>query len=193
VSRKRPRNLSPEEKQLWSKVTETAKPLGNRVVPAADPDNASKETLFRPKTASVAKPRTLTGMEPPSKPQSRMLHDPPDMDAKLFRKMRGGRLKPEGRIDLHGMTLSEAHPKLIGFIQSAYQSDKRLVLVITGKGKQRDTGDPIPVRTGVLKHHVPMWLGQAPLSPLVLQSSPANQRHGGDGALYVYLRRRRQI
>lgn len=113
------------------------------------------------------------------------------MDAKLFRKMRGGRLSPEARIDLHGMTLAEAHPRLIGFIQSSYASNKRLVLVITGKGKRRDMGDPVPVRTGVLKHQVPQWLRQAPLGPMILQVTSANQRHGGEGALYVYLRRAR--
>ncbi|WP_306438998.1 Smr/MutS family protein [Litoreibacter roseus] len=113
------------------------------------------------------------------------------MDKKVFKKMSAGRLSPEARIDLHGMTLDRAHSALTGFIMRANAEGQRLVLVITGKGKRRDEGGPIPVRTGVLRQQVPMWLSQAPLSPLILQVSQASQKHGGLGAYYVYLRRNR--
>ena len=73
----------------------------------------------------------------------------------------------------------------------AQAQGKRLVLVITGKGKNTDTGGPIPTRNGVLRHAVPQWLGMAPLSGLVLQITQAHVRHGGGGAYYVYLRRNR--
>ncbi|HKL64840.1 MAG TPA: Smr/MutS family protein, partial [Roseovarius sp.] len=78
-----------------------------------------------------------------------------------------------------------------GFMLRAHGADKRLVLVVTGKGKDRDDGGPIPVRNGVLRHNVPQWLRAAPLGPLVLQVTEAHARHGGGGAYYVYLRRRR--
>jgi DNA-nicking Smr family endonuclease len=97
---------------------------------------------------------------------------------------------PEARIDLHGMTLAEAHPELIRFVLNAHADAMRLVLVITGKGKDRDDGGPIPRRMGALRHQVPQWLRLLPLGPVVQQVAEAHARHGGHGALYVYLRRR---
>jgi DNA-nicking Smr family endonuclease len=112
------------------------------------------------------------------------------MDAKTHGKMTRGKLAPEARIDLHGLTLAEAHPELIHFILNAQAQGLRLVLVITGKGKRRDDGGPIPQRMGALRHQVPAWLHLPPLGPAVLQVTEAHQRHGGSGAYYVYLRRR---
>ena len=116
---------------------------------------------------------------------------PVQMDKKTFGRMNKGRLQPEARLDLHGMTLDRAHPALVRFVLSNHASGKRLVLVITGKGKARDDGGPIPVRFGVLRHQVPQWLAMPPLSGAVLQITQAHQKHGGSGAYYVYLRRQR--
>ncbi len=116
---------------------------------------------------------------------------PPGMDRRRFERMVRGRLQLEGRIDLHGMTLAEARSALFGFILEAHAGGKRLVLVITGKGRDTDDGGPIPQRRGILRHNVPLWLRQAPLAGVVLDSAEAHRKHGGGGALYVYLRRRR--
>ena len=112
------------------------------------------------------------------------------MDAGTHAKMRRGKLAPEARIDLHGMTLAEAHPELIHFILNAQSAGMRLVLVITGKGKRREDTGPIPQRVGALRHQVPQWLRLPPLGQAVLQVSEAHLKHGGSGAYYVYLRRR---
>jgi DNA-nicking Smr family endonuclease len=117
---------------------------------------------------------------------------PVRMDRKSFGKMKRGKLVPEARIDLHGMTLAQAHPALTRFILDSHASQRRLVLVITGKGKTRDDAGPIPVRRGVLRHQVPHWLATPPLAQAVLQISEAHLKHGGGGAYYVYLRRSRQ-
>jgi DNA-nicking Smr family endonuclease len=114
-----------------------------------------------------------------------------NMDSRAHRRMTRGKLKPEARIDLHGMTVAEAHPELTAFILGSQAVGRRLVLVITGKGKDRDDGGPIPVRQGVLRHQVPQWLALPPLAQAVLQVTPAHIRHGGHGAYYVYLRRNR--
>ena len=116
---------------------------------------------------------------------------PVRMDAKSFGKMKKGKLHPEARIDLHGMTLDEAHPALLGFILQSQAMGRRLVLVITGKGKLRDELAPMPVRQGVLRHQVPHWLNMTPLRPLILQITAAHISHGGSGAYYVYLKRGR--
>ncbi|MCX7287087.1 MAG: Smr/MutS family protein [Rhodobacterales bacterium] len=112
------------------------------------------------------------------------------MDAKTHGKMTRGKLAPEARIDLHGMTLAEAHPELIRFILDAQAAGLRLVLVITGKGKLREDSGPIPQRMGALRHQVPQWLRLSPIGPVVLQVTEAHLKHGGSGAYYVYLRRR---
>ena len=113
------------------------------------------------------------------------------MDAKAYGKMTRGRLAPEARIDLHGMTLAEAHPALIHFILNARSGGLRLVLVITGKGKRGTDHGPIPQRMGALRHQVPQWLRLPPLGPAVLQVTEAHLKHGGSGAYYVYLKRPR--
>ena len=115
---------------------------------------------------------------------------PLQMDAKTHGKMTRGKLAPEGRIDLHGLTLTEAHPELIRFILNAQGQGMRLVLVITGKGKRKEDSGPIPHRMGALRHQVPQWLRLPPLGQAVLQISEAHLKHGGSGAYYVYLRRR---
>ncbi|MGB8624362.1 MAG: Smr/MutS family protein [Paracoccaceae bacterium] len=116
---------------------------------------------------------------------------PVRMDRRSFERMKRGRISPEGRIDLHGMTLAQAHPALISFILQSHGAGKRLVLVITGKGRDGADDGPMPVRRGVLKHQVPQWLNSAPLAGAVLQITPAHRKHGGSGAYYVYLRRHR--
>ncbi|WP_296425284.1 Smr/MutS family protein [Yoonia sp.] len=192
---RRPRHLSAEERALWDRIAERATPLDPKKPRHAPP-------LVKPK--KPADPRapvpdfrvgqTTSGHRPHDLLLSlgeRLSRAPVQMDHKSFGKMKRGKLVPEGRIDLHGMTMSEAHPELVGFILGSQSMGRRLVLVITGKGKDRDDGGPIPMLHGVLRHQVPQWLGLPPLSQAVLQITPAHLKHGGHGAYYVYLRRRR--
>jgi len=95
------------------------------------------------------------------------------------RNRRRGRGEPEARLDLHGMTHDGAYRALMRFLMAAQGEDKRLVLVVTGKG-------------GVLRGALPLWLGQTELEPLVSGVSEAHIRHGGSGAFYVSLRRSRR-
>jgi DNA-nicking Smr family endonuclease len=127
----------------------------------------------------------------PTAPHERLAHLPLQMDRREYQRLKRGKRDPEARIDLHGMTMDRAHPALTRFILAAQAAEARLVLVITGKGRGADGGGPIPHPRGVLRHKVPEWLRLPPLGQAVLQITPAHQRHGGDGAYYVYLRRRR--
>lgn len=111
------------------------------------------------------------------------------MDTKTFGKLKRGKLVPEARIDLHGMTVDQAHPALTRFILTSQSRGLRLVLVITGKGEQDNPYDPIPRRRGVLKRQVPLWLRMPGLTTAVMDVTEAHIRHGGGGAFYVYLRR----
>jgi DNA-nicking Smr family endonuclease len=116
---------------------------------------------------------------------------PVRMDRRRHARMIRGKLDPEARIDLHGMTLAEAQPALAGFILSSRARGLRLVLVITGKGRTRPVDDlgPIPRRPGALKVEVPRWLRSGALASAVLEIREAHHRHGGTGAYYVYLRK----
>lgn len=124
-------------------------------------------------------------------PQAALATAGPQMDRRRFDKLRRGRLEPDARLDLHGMTAARAHAALTSFILGAHGSGYRLVLVITGKGRAPEDGSLAPHRHGVLRHSLPHWLQAPPLASRILQIAPAHLRHGGAGAYYVYLRRQR--
>lgn len=198
MARQGKRGLSAEERQLWEKVAKSTTPL--------DPParNLSLPEIEGPKPAPTVPRERISAFRigekachKPHPPQpstdlsSRLAQAPVRMDHGAYRKLVRGKLKPDARIDLHGMTIAQAHPALIRFVFSAYDRGDRLVLVITGKGKERDSDTPIPIKVGILRHQVPSWLHAPPLGALVLDIREAHQRHGGGGAYYVYLKRPR--
>ncbi len=192
------RRVRPDELELWRKVTAQTEPLQQKITRDNAPEQSEQKARPEPKPKPLfedlpMRPNASSTRLPVSDlaPSLRDGFDaaPLRMDRRAFDQMKRGKIKPEGRLDLHGMTLDRAHPALIRFILGAQTQGKRLVLVITGKGKSRDEGGPIPVRLGVLRHQVPQWLSLPPLSSVVLQVTPAHLRHGGDGAYYVYLKR----
>ena len=191
---KRPRSLRPDEQALWDRVAESARALHpRRKAPAPKlPDLAPpKEPAHRlpdSRRGEAARPPASGHVLQPGLAE-RLAGEPVRMDRKAFDRLKRGKLRPEGKLDLHGMTLAEAHPQLIRFILSAHAAGKRLVLVVTGKGRDRDEGGPIPAPRGALRHQVPVWLAQPPVAAQVLQVTGAHLRHGGAGAYYVYLRR----
>ncbi len=201
MARKR-RGLSAEDKALWSRVAATTLPMhpGRKPddPPAAEPapelprpPPPSPAPLplagFRMGGRSIGAPATRVDLSPLA-PQT--VHAQPlRMDHKTHRQMTRGKLVPETRIDLHGMTLNIAQPVLTRFLLQARAEGRRLVLVITGKGREGGPDAPLPVRPGALRHNVPHWLHMPPLNQIVLQIRPAHRRHGGEGAYYVYLRR----
>ena len=189
------RKLRPEERELWEKVAETATPMRSA-------DLLSMPRLVLPKSLearSVLTPPKITDFKIKAKSQPKQATAYIDsvtkphlkMDAKAYGKLTRGKLNPEARLGLHGMTMLEAYPVLQNFILRSAQLQRRLVLVITGKGKSKSDRGLIPERHGVLRHNVPLWLRQAPLENAILETTPAHQRHGGGGALYIYLRRNR--
>lgn len=192
------RRLSLDEVELWRKVARSAErmhpeckahetPHPKPVAPKSKPQERAIADLrgFNMGTGPAAAP----GHDLSPTPTEHLSRAPLKMDRKTHAKMTRGKLAPEGKLDLHGMTMDQAHPRLVGFILRAQANGKRLVLVITGKGKHRDDGGPIPVRHGVLRHQVPHWLSVPPLAQAVLQVTEAHSSHGGGGAFYIYLRR----
>lgn len=196
----RRRGPSAEDAEIWARVAATVAPLHPKradpnelaapepTAAAPAPERANRQPLPRFRVGEAAQTRIASPGPSPS-PAQRLAAGPLNMDPKTHRRMTRGKLRPEARLDLHGMTLAVAHPQLIQFVASCHAAGLRLVLVITGKG--RGEHGPLPTRPGALRHHVPFWLHGAPLAPLVQQVTAAHDRHGGEGAYYVYLRRPR--
>jgi len=194
MARKKRRSLTTQEQELWNKVIGRAEPLARQNLAEVFTPDVVPEPEKRPiqsfRVGTKAKPVSgQLDLKPTLIKQ--LASQSVQMDKKSFGNLKRGKLKPEGRIDLHGMTLSQAHPALNEFILSAAGAGKRLVLVITGKGKDKPSIDLMPVQRGILRHQVPQWLNMAPLKTHILQVAQAHIRHGGEGAYYVYLKRRR--
>lgn len=194
--RRKPRGLMPDERELWQRVAEQSVPMHPD---RAQPIKQAVERLNKQPPKHRVQHFNVGQTARKSAPQNNLtphitdhlMNSHVQMDSKAYGKMKRGKLAVEGKIDLHGMTLAQAHPALIGFILSAHGQGKRLVLVVTGKGKP-DTGTgPIPERRGILRQQTPHWLLSPPLGTIVMQVTPAHLKHGGVGAYYVYLRRNR--
>lgn len=188
----RRRTLHPEEYEIWATVARTAKAL-----PGRDSFPTVPEVVKIPEQVipTAIKPFRIGGAKsvalPTQKSSLQFSDNSLRMDVKTFAKMSRGKLKPESRIDLHGMTLDQAHSALISYVFSCHNKGLRLILVITGKGKNSlDSFAGFGLNKGILRHQVPRWLAMPPLSSAVLQVTVAHVTHGGGGALYVYLRRR---
>lgn len=201
---RRQRPLSREDRKLWDSVAGSVSPINSDLAePRAQlKGSASVPELAAPPVAETpaapALPRFRLGERSQTAmprhdlmaPLADRLNSEP-MDRRTSRRIRKGGQRPDARIDLHGMTQAQAHPVLVRFLTQAYARDHRMVLVITGKGKDRDEGGPLPVPVGVLRHQVPHWLTLEPLRQIVLRLAPAQRQHGGEGAYYVFMRRRR--
>jgi DNA-nicking Smr family endonuclease len=119
----------------------------------------------------------------------------PGLDRRSALRLKRGKTEIDGRIDLHGMTQEQARSALTGFVICGHRQDRRCLLVITGKGRRpaRDDTDFWSAEPGILRQRVPRWLEEQPLVGCVLAYSPAQPEHGGSGALYVLLKRRRGL
>jgi DNA-nicking Smr family endonuclease len=199
---KRGHDLSAEERALWEHAARTLKPIKGKGrvhaaqetdAPAAPPRPPSHEKAEKaPVHRASATPQRVSARAatPAAPPLS-------DLDRRKARKIGTGRVEIDGRIDLHGMRQAEAHAALRRFLMRAYAEGRRWLLVITGKGAPLRRGEDeeglVSVREeerGVLKRNVPRWLAEPELRSIVVGFTTAAIRHGGDGALYVQLRRR---
>ena len=183
---RRKRSLSEEERALWEIVARQTKPLRKKPRAAKAPSDsvALPDTA---KSATVAKPISHPRIPHPAKPK---LPPAPPPLAPLGRRERSqlsrGKKEIDARLDLHGMTQIHAHRALSGFLQRAHSEGLTFVLVITGKGKMGAESE-----RGVLRRQVPQWLSQPEFRSLVVGFEEAHIGHGGEGALYVRIRRTR--
>jgi DNA-nicking Smr family endonuclease len=170
-SRRFARRLSQAEAELWMRATADVRPARARPKKLSPP--APSAEAVAPSAPSVI------GDRPPApKPPPR----PIDIDARTFTKIKRGRLEVDAKLDLHGMRQAEAQRSLTGFLRRCQANGARIAIIVTGKGLTRDEG-------GVLRRVVPMWLEAPNLRDVVVGFGEAARHHGGEGALYVRIRR----
>jgi DNA-nicking Smr family endonuclease len=183
------RRLSAEELALWRAVASQATPLPGRTLPELPAEPAAPiEPLPEPRrprrAGPPAAPATPAKPMPPAPPPELSHGLVAGVDRRQAERLSRGRLEVEATLDLHGLTQAAAHARLDAFIAASAEAGRRCVLVITGKGLAKQEG-------GVLRQNVPRWLNEQPNRGRVLVFDYAQQRHGGMGALYVLLKRRR--
>ncbi|WP_346912015.1 Smr/MutS family protein [uncultured Roseibium sp.] len=183
--RRKKGQLSPEDREIWAKVTKTLTPLHpeRQVMPELDDAGLSPPEAEKQKR----KAKTATAIRtPPAQPKPA---PPPPLHTleHRYRKKLVRGVKPiDGRIDLHGLTQHQAHGRLRHFLHSAQAQGHKVVLVITGKG-----GGGFMDERGVLRRVVPQWLAMPDMRSVVIGYEEAHASHGGSGALYVRIRRKR--
>ena len=177
-----PAGAAPDDMALFERAMADIK----RHVPRERPVD-EKAAAEGPKPATRAAPGRRA--EPPPPPPPSSPPPPGGLDRHASRRLKQGRLSIEGRLDLHGMTQEAAHRALAQFVLDAAKSGKKCVLVITGKGTRTVSEQGSERTVGILRSMVPRWLQEPALARLVIGSRAAFPRDGGEGALYVMLRR----
>ncbi len=168
-----------EDHRLWSIVAATVRPFPGRGARPPVPGAAAEATRTSPGAVDSAPAPSLPSSTAPGK----RAHRAPDPIEPNRRHLIARDRPPGARVDLHGLDQDRARAVLTAFVLRAHAEGERTVLVITGKGARGD---------GVLRRHTPDWLAQAPLRAVVAGLSEAHRKHGGEGALYVALKRRQR-
>lgn len=187
--KKKPGELSSSDEAVWQEVTKTVTPLGGR------PETPPPPKAIRPTNVRYDRLPSEWLTASSTAPEARI-------DRKTRRNITKGRQEFDRSVDLHGMTQDHAFNTLKSVIEGCIRRGDKILLVVTGKGGKRysqlSADTPVAYRTrnefeqhgGVLKRMVPLWLAGPDLKAFVHSYGPAAQEHGGDGALYVVLRRR---
>lgn len=173
------RDLTPEDLFWWQQVAQQVQPMEARLI-----ETPMHSAMPRVREGAGTAPRFE--MPAVSSLPPLMAGGYAGIDRRLAERFKRGELLFDGTVDLHGMSREQAHRTVTDFVHMHYARGSRCVLAITGKG-----GKKAGAETGVLKELLPQWLAEPGLRPLVLACDLARQRHGGAGAYYILLRRRR--
>ena len=180
---RRGRSLTDEEDELWRGVARSIKPLRARTPKRnAEPVTSPVRAAAKPKTKSVEKVASIAHAPPKTSPATPA---PTLLDRRTKKKLARGHEEIDARLDMHGMTQAEAHAALSRFLHRVQAKGAKFVIVVTGKGA-RGTGEQ-----GVLRRQVPLWLRLPEFRSLVVGFETAHIGHGGEGALYVRVRKTR--
>ena len=177
---RRSKGLTREDQILWSKIARSVAPMKGKFVP----EMPSEEEVLADSEAKAAQlPQVMADARDVAQALRGRRQQHGVIDRPTRKKLAKGRLAIEGKVDLHGMTQTQAHGTLLSFLHNAYAQGRRHVLVVTGKGSSMGSD-------GILRRQVPQWFATPAFRGLVSGHEDAARHHGGQGALYVRLRRR---
>lgn len=194
---KPPRGLSAEEAAAWARVAVTVQPITRKQSPAPGEVAAAKRLTEgerqRGATANAVPPRPhhqRPAVDGPPPPQGEGLgRQSSGLDSHWDRRFRAGSIEPDFTLDLHGHTLDQAHSRLDSGLAQAKAMGARVVLVIAGKPRPVDSADRGSAR-GAIRAKLLDWLAAGPHGGDIAAIRRAHRRHGGEGALYLVLKRR---
>lgn len=190
-------NTEEDSLDLWGFVAKTIKPLKNNLFnekQLSEKERKKHSAGERQASPPEAAPSDSGGKSAPvmPDPNTQTENSSKELDRRLDERLRRGQVPIDMRVDLHGHTRHEARHILAESLQAAYRSQKRCVLVVTGKGRHTKRQDAASIlEPGILKENVPHWLAEPPLAGIVLKHHTARPKDGGSGALYVLLRRKK--
>lgn len=195
-----PRGLSAEEQAAWAHLAASVAPLPGRERPSpieAQPETAPRETkkaegkappVFRKQGRPVPRPVASPPQQQAGPAPRRLPKPDTGLDSHWNRKLQAGSISPDFTLDLHGHALDSAYERLETGINQARSMGARLVLVVTGKPRPVDAADR-GVKRGAIRAKILDWLAAGPHAGSIAAIRKAHRRHGGDGALYLILRR----
>lgn len=188
MSGRPPRGLSAEEQALWAKLAASVTPLhpGKTAKPVQEPVPIVRPAapLTKPPKGRIPPPLVRQAPKPPTAPSPAT-----GLDSHWERRLGRSSTAPDFSLDLHGHTLDQAHRRLDSGLMQAKAMGARLVLVVTGKARPVAAADRAGQR-GAIRAKILDWMAAGPHSTDIAAIRPAHRRHGGDGALYIILRRR---
>jgi DNA-nicking Smr family endonuclease len=168
--------VRPEDLTLWQRITKDVKPLALNQKNIISADIEHRKIKIKKMDILTVHPEIHSHI---IKPVANKI------DERRKRHLIRGKADIDARLDLHGLTQDQAHIRLKSFILNCYNNHKRFVIVITGKGKSSDGFG------GVIKKSTPHWLQFSDISPYIIGFEQAHINHGGAGALYVWIRKKR--
>lgn len=186
-----PRGLSEEEAAVWAKLAQSVTPMQGRMVPRMAERTGDAAPIVKPARPQVRpQPATQRRVTQRPKPEPLTPNTKHGLDGHWERKLRAGNIAPDVTLDLHGHTLDSAHTRLETGLAQALAMGARVVLLIAGKSRPVDPADR-GERRGAIRAKILDWLAAGPHGSSIAAIRKAHRRHGGDGALYLILKRPR--
>ncbi len=196
------KDIVPIPEDLREKSETIEKSAGKKTVKVGSPKNPVLQSKPSPKLSpkslpkSSAKPSVKPSPKKTTKRPEVIVSAPraltsPTMDRRNFNRLQKGQMPIDARLDLHGMTVEQAKLRLKSFLLNAHAGGDRVILVITGKGLRSGFDEFNRPNRGVIREGLPQWVKDKEIAPMIVQITPAHRQHGGDGAFYLYLRRKR--
>jgi DNA-nicking Smr family endonuclease len=190
-----PRGLTTGEQAAWAHLASSVKPLPGKkrpevpALPKVAAPVPTKTVMAAKPVKPIGKPRAPLHQPLAAPPPRYAGEDPKGLDSHWDRRMKAGRLDPDLTLDLHGHTLDTAYDRIMGGLDQARMMGARVVLVVAGRERPVDPADRMAKR-GAIRAKLLDWLAASRHADTITAVRRAHIRHGGEGALYLILKRR---